>query len=226
MPFSEAGLQCHLHRSDGVLANVACLTSFNQALPRGSRGWHLRQHLQRACARRSNYRAADHRGDAGRHRPRADRSPQLLIGSIRRLVDVNEALQDGAHVVAVPPPIPTAKMLWNPRTESTIRSSTCLEAAKRLSAAPPGRAGSSGLAAGGDSVARTAPGFANRLIDWLRADRSTLPPANPRVERVARLVVVVAGVWFALAAGWEIAGPFASGPYAAATAVATGSENM
>ena len=45
---------------------------------------------------------------------------ELLIGSIRHLVDVNEALQDGAHVVTVPPPI-LRKMLWNPRTESTIQ---------------------------------------------------------------------------------------------------------
>ena len=44
---------------------------------------------------------------------------QILIGSIRHLMDVNEALQDGAHVVTVPPPV-LRKMLWNPRTESTI----------------------------------------------------------------------------------------------------------
>ena len=44
---------------------------------------------------------------------------QILIGSVRHLMDVNEALQDGAHVVTVPPPI-LRKMLWNPRTESTI----------------------------------------------------------------------------------------------------------
>jgi transaldolase len=35
------------------------------------------------------------------------------------LMDVNEALQDGAHIVTVPPSI-LRKMLWNPRTESTI----------------------------------------------------------------------------------------------------------
>jgi transaldolase len=35
-------------------------------------------------------------------------------------MDVNDALRDGAHVVTVPPPI-LRKMLWNPRTESTIQ---------------------------------------------------------------------------------------------------------
>jgi transaldolase len=47
-------------------------------------------------------------------------STRLLVGSIRHLMDVNEALQDGAHIVTVPPPI-LRKMLWNPRTESTIQ---------------------------------------------------------------------------------------------------------
>ena len=47
-------------------------------------------------------------------------SSRIIIGSIRHLMDVNEALQDGAHIVTVPPPI-LRKMLWNPRTETTIQ---------------------------------------------------------------------------------------------------------
>jgi transaldolase len=43
-----------------------------------------------------------------------------LVGAIRQATDVAEALEDGAHVVAVPPPV-LRKMLWNPSTESTIR---------------------------------------------------------------------------------------------------------
>jgi hypothetical protein len=70
------------------------------------------------------------------------------------------------------------------------------------------------------------PGVAKSLTDWLRADRSILPPADPRVERAALVVVVLASVWFTLAALWEIGGPFAAGHYAASTAVATGGENM
>ena len=48
---------------------------------------------------------------------------RIIVGSVRHMMDVNEALHDGAHIVTVPPPI-LRKMLWNPRTESTIRS-TC-----------------------------------------------------------------------------------------------------
>ena len=41
------------------------------------------------------------------------------MGSIRHLMDVNEALEAGAHVVTVPPPI-LHKMVWHPRTVETI----------------------------------------------------------------------------------------------------------
>ncbi|HEV8245399.1 MAG TPA: glycosyltransferase family 39 protein, partial [Polyangiaceae bacterium] len=53
-----------------------------------------------------------------------------------------------------------------------------------------------------------------------------LPASDPRVERAARVVVALVTVGFALAASWEIAGPLAAGHYAAASAVATGGENM
>ncbi len=64
------------------------------------------------------------------------------------------------------------------------------------------------------------------VLAWLRADRATLPTAAPASERVALLVLALSTAWFALAAAWEIAAPFAAGHYAAATAVATGGENI
>jgi transaldolase len=45
---------------------------------------------------------------------------KIIVGSIRHMMDVNEALESGAHVPTVPPPI-LRKMLWNPRTDETIR---------------------------------------------------------------------------------------------------------
>jgi transaldolase len=44
---------------------------------------------------------------------------RIIVGSIRHLMDVNEALDAGAHVVTVPPPI-LRKMVWHPRTVETI----------------------------------------------------------------------------------------------------------
>jgi hypothetical protein len=53
-----------------------------------------------------------------------------------------------------------------------------------------------------------------------------LPPAEPHVERMGRAIAWVASLWFALAAFWEIAGPFGSGHVAASAAVGIAGENM
>ena len=45
---------------------------------------------------------------------------KIIIGSVRHFMDVNEALDAGAHVVTVPPAI-LRKMLHNPKTDETIR---------------------------------------------------------------------------------------------------------
>lgn len=58
-----------------------------------------------------------------------------------------------------------------------------------------------------------------------RSDRHTLPPADPRVERLSRIVAWIASLWFALVAAWEIAGPFGAGHYAAGPAFAVAAEN-
>ena len=44
---------------------------------------------------------------------------KIIVGSMRHLMDVNEALECGAHVPTVTPPI-LRKMVWNPRTIETI----------------------------------------------------------------------------------------------------------
>jgi transaldolase len=44
---------------------------------------------------------------------------KIIVGSMRHIMDVNEALEAGAHVPTVVPPI-LRKMVWNPRTIETI----------------------------------------------------------------------------------------------------------
>jgi transaldolase len=44
---------------------------------------------------------------------------QIIIGSIRHLMDVNDALSAGAHVVTVPPAI-LRNMLHHPKTDEAI----------------------------------------------------------------------------------------------------------
>jgi 4-amino-4-deoxy-L-arabinose transferase-like glycosyltransferase len=53
-----------------------------------------------------------------------------------------------------------------------------------------------------------------------------LPAAEPLEERAARIVTLVASVWFALAAAWELFGPVLAGHYAAAGGMGIMAENM
>jgi transaldolase len=43
----------------------------------------------------------------------------IIVGSVRHVMDVNEALEAGAHVPTVTPQV-IRKMVWNPRTIETI----------------------------------------------------------------------------------------------------------
>jgi 4-amino-4-deoxy-L-arabinose transferase-like glycosyltransferase len=53
-----------------------------------------------------------------------------------------------------------------------------------------------------------------------------LPLADEREARVARVVVIVASAWFALAACWELFGPMLAGHYASSASVGIIAENM
>jgi transaldolase len=44
---------------------------------------------------------------------------KIIVGSMRHMMDVNEALEAGAHVPTITPPI-LRKMVWHPRTIETI----------------------------------------------------------------------------------------------------------
>ena len=120
VPFSEIGLRV-LHQlvTRGVSTNVTCMMSFNQA------------YLAALCGAtyisifsgRVRDMGYDVRPIVRETRAILDReglSSKIIVGSMRHLADVNEALQDGAHIATVPPAI-LRKMLWNPRTDSTIR---------------------------------------------------------------------------------------------------------
>ena len=44
---------------------------------------------------------------------------QIIIGSIRHIMDINDALAAGAHIVTVPPAL-LRKMLHHPKTDEAI----------------------------------------------------------------------------------------------------------
>ncbi|HEY4103350.1 MAG TPA: transaldolase family protein [Polyangiaceae bacterium] len=119
VPFSETGLKVlHQLTTRGVSTNVTCMMSFNQAYL-AALGGATYVSLFSGRIRDMGYDARPIIRELRAVLDREALASKILIGSIRHLMDVNEALQDGAHVVTVPPPI-LRKMLWNPRTESTI----------------------------------------------------------------------------------------------------------
>lgn len=120
VPFSEAGLKVtHALGRAGISTNVTCMMSFNQAyLAALAGGTYVSIFSGRIRDMGYDARAviAETRAQLDRERLGA----RIIVGSIRHLMDVNEALGAGAHVVTVPPPI-LRKMLHNPKTEETIR---------------------------------------------------------------------------------------------------------
>jgi transaldolase len=119
VPFSEVGLKVLSQLVQrGISTNMTCMMSFNQAYLASLAGATYVS-LFSGRIRDMGYDARPIIRETRAILDREGLRSQILIGSIRHLMDVNEALQDGAHVVTVPPPI-LRKMLWNPRTESTI----------------------------------------------------------------------------------------------------------
>ncbi len=56
---------------------------------------------------------------------------EIIVGSIRHIMDVNEAIQAGAHIVTVPPPF-LVKMCQHPKTDEVV-AQFCTDFAKWMS---------------------------------------------------------------------------------------------
>ncbi len=120
VPFGEAGLRVtHALATQGIETNVTCIMNFNQAyLAALAGGTYVSIFSGRV--RDMGY---DVRPVIAQTRAQLDReklAAKIIVGSIRHILDVNESLEHGAHVVTVPPGI-LRKMLHNPKTDETIR---------------------------------------------------------------------------------------------------------
>jgi transaldolase len=119
VPFSEVGLRVnHQLRVRGVKTNMTCLMAMNQAYLAALSGATYVS-LFSGRVRDMGY---DVRPVIEATRNVIDREKldaKIIVGSMRHLMDVNEALEAGAHVPTVTPPI-LRKMVWNPRTIETI----------------------------------------------------------------------------------------------------------
>ena len=110
VPFGEIGLRVlHSLATRGVRTNVTCMMSFNQAYLAALAGATYIS-IFAGRVRDMGYDILD----------REKLESKIIVGSIRHMMDVNEGLQSGGHIITVPPAI-LRKMLWNPRTDETIR---------------------------------------------------------------------------------------------------------
>jgi transaldolase len=119
VPFSEIGLRV-LHQlvKRGIKTNVTCLMAMNQAYLSALAG----ATYVSIFSGRVRDMGYDVRPVIAATREVIDReglAAKIIVGSMRHIMDVNEALESGAHVPTVTPPI-LRKMVWNPRTIETI----------------------------------------------------------------------------------------------------------
>ena len=119
VPFSEVGLQATRRLiKKGIRVNATCLMATNQAYMAALAG----ATYVSIFSGRIQDMGYDARPVIASTRALFDAqrlASKIIVGSIRHMMDVNEALQAGAHIVTAPPPI-LRKMLWNPRTVETI----------------------------------------------------------------------------------------------------------
>jgi transaldolase len=119
VPMSETGLRVlHQLAKKGIKTNVTCLMSMNQAYLAALAG----ATYVSIFSGRVRDMGYDVRPVIEGTRKILDREglpSKIIVGSMRHLMDVNEALEAGAHVPTITPPI-LRKMVWNPRTIETI----------------------------------------------------------------------------------------------------------
>jgi transaldolase len=119
VPFSETGLRVlHQLAKKGVKTNVTCLMAMNQAYLAALAG----ATYVSIFSGRVRDMGYDVRPIIRTTREVLDREglpSKIIVGSMRHMMDVNEALEAGAHIPTITPPI-LRKMVWNPRTIETI----------------------------------------------------------------------------------------------------------
>jgi transaldolase len=119
VPFSEIGLRV-LNRlaKAGAKTNVTCLMALNQAYLAALAGATYVS-LFSGRVRDLGYEPKPIIASTRNVLDREGLKAKIIVGSIRHMQDVNEAIEAGAHVPTVTPPI-LRKMVWHPRTIETI----------------------------------------------------------------------------------------------------------
>jgi transaldolase len=119
VPMSEHGLRVvHQLTKRGIKTNVTCMMSMNQAYLAALAG----ATYVSIFSGRVKDMGYDVRPVISSTRNLLDREglpSKIIVGSMRAMMDINEALEAGAHIPTITPAL-LRKMVWNPRTETTI----------------------------------------------------------------------------------------------------------
>jgi len=119
VPFGEVGLRVlHQLAKKGVKTNVTCIMAMNQAYLAALAGATYVS-IFSGRVRDMGYNVRPVIETTRAILDREHLPSKIIVGSMRHMMDVNEALECGAHVPTVTPPI-LRKMVWNPRTIETI----------------------------------------------------------------------------------------------------------
>jgi transaldolase len=119
VPMSETGLRVlHQLAKKGIKTNVTCLMAMNQAYLAALAGATYVS-IFSGRVRDMGYDVKPVIAATRNVLDRENLPSKIIVGSMRHMMDVNEALEAGAHVPTITPPI-LRKMVWNPRTIQTI----------------------------------------------------------------------------------------------------------
>lgn len=102
----------------GIAVNATCAMSLNQAvMALGAGARYISLFWGRI--RDTGYDAGLVVSDVRRLMDTSQSQSEIIVGSIRHLMDVNEAMLAGAHIVTVPPPF-FPKMCSHPKTDEAV----------------------------------------------------------------------------------------------------------
>jgi transaldolase len=119
VPFSEIGLRVlHQLTKRRIKTNVTCLMAMNQAYL-AALGGATYVSIFSGRVQDMGYDVRPVIESTRKILDREQLASKIIVGSMRHLMDVNEALDAGAHIPTVTPAI-LRKMVWNPRTIETI----------------------------------------------------------------------------------------------------------
>jgi transaldolase len=119
VPFGEVGLRVlHQLSKQGIKTNVTCLMAMNQAYLAALSGATYVS-IFSGRVRDMGYDVRPVIANTRAVLEQENLPSKIIVGSMRHMMDVNEALEAGAHIPTITPPI-LRKMVWNPRTIETI----------------------------------------------------------------------------------------------------------